>query len=135
MYSCSKWVRTSAARTMPPILLGLAVMRRWVRQRPVSRANRGLPGSAASAYQAACHPTARCARLRPRGPARPAERRGRRAGRTYPLSYLVKYQYSGSRVNSGLNVTLCSLLDIAWIPNGLGSGTHMNGSWFAPYVA
>ena len=29
--------------------------------------------------------------------------------------YLVKYQYSGYRVNSGLNVTLCSLLATAWI--------------------
>jgi hypothetical protein len=71
-------------------------------------------------------------------PARLAERKAGRAGRnsgacrSASRNYLVKYQYSGTRVNSGLKVTFFSLLVIAWIPNGLGSGTHMNGSCSAP---
>jgi hypothetical protein len=36
-------------------------------------------------------------------------------GQDVPRNYLVKYQYSGSMVNSGLNVTLCSLLLTAMI--------------------
>jgi hypothetical protein len=39
------------------------------------------------------------------------------------LGCLVKYQYSGSSVNSGLNVTPFSLLVTAWIWNGFGFGT------------
>ena len=44
MKPCSKWVRTSAARAVSPVLPGLAVMCWRVRQRPVSRANPHSPG-------------------------------------------------------------------------------------------
>src|SRR6516164_2699848 len=43
MWPCSKWVRTSAARAMSPILLGLAVMCWRVRQRWLSRADPRSP--------------------------------------------------------------------------------------------
>lgn len=37
----------------------------------------------------------------------------RDSSRATPDDYLVKYQYSGSKVYSGLKVTFCSLLDTA----------------------
>ena len=70
-------------------------------------------------------------------PCPPAARSVGRSGRAgaCPSSYLVKYQYSGSRVNIGLKVTPFTLLVTAWMANGCGTGTHMNGSCCAVYVA
>jgi hypothetical protein len=61
-------------------------------------------------------------------PARLAEHRNGAGGQERSRNYLVKYQYSGSRVNIALYTTSCSLVLAAMISYGFGTGTQRYGS-------
>jgi hypothetical protein len=84
-----RWVLTVFSDTDRDVL-------RDPRERSAPRRRRARPGPGA-----------------PQAGRRPAEQYGTAAG--WLSGYLVKYQYSGSRVNIGLYSTLCSLVLAAMI--------------------
>jgi hypothetical protein len=91
-----------------------------------------MDGHVAVVVAVSGHPagTTMPSRLSSRSPCPPASRSTgtERAGRNVSQNYLVKYQYSGSRVNIALYTTSCSLVLAAMISYGFGTGTQRYGS-------